>query len=113
MQRMAMFHSLQSRLIDHWRREWPNAMLQVHYEQLVTRPEQTMRSVLDYCGLKYESDCLQPERNEATVETPSSAQVREPIHQRALVDWTHYEAWLGPMSDALQVGARAITSPNS
>jgi tetratricopeptide (TPR) repeat protein len=113
MQGMASFHSLQSRLINHWRREWPNAMLEVRYEHLVTRPEQTMRSVLDYCGLQYEPNCLRPERNKSTVGTPSSAQVREPIHQRALVDWTHYEAWLGPMRDALlQVGARNVTSPN-
>ena len=33
--------------------------------------------------------------------TPSSEQVRQPIYRDAVDQWRHYEAWLGPLKDAL------------
>ena len=40
-------------------------------------------------------------RNEAAVATLSTAQVREPIHTRAIQEWRRYEKQLEPLRKAL------------
>jgi hypothetical protein len=36
-----------------------------------------------------------------SVRTPSSEQVRQPIFRDGLLQWRHYEPWLGPLKDGL------------
>jgi hypothetical protein len=76
-------------------------MLDVSYAGLVGDTDSTMRRVLAYCKLDVEAACLHPERNPAPVATPSSAQVREPVHGRGLGQWRRYAAQLKPLQDAL------------
>jgi hypothetical protein len=79
----------------------PNAMLEISYADLVREPEATLHKVLEYCGLAVEDACLHPERNAAPVATPSSVQVREPIHTRGLGRWQRYAQHLGVMREAM------------
>ena len=39
--------------------------------------------------------------NDRAVRTASSEQVRRPIFREAVDHWRHYEAWLGPLKNAL------------
>ena len=77
-------------------------MLDVSYAELVTDPEASLRRVLDHCGLAIEQNCLHPERNSAPVATPSSVQVREGIHTRAIGQWQHYATQLEPLKVMLE-----------
>ncbi|MFK2902523.1 sulfotransferase [Dyella ginsengisoli] len=100
---MAHYHGLYRRLVRRWHALMPGAMLDVDYAALVTHPEQTLARVLAHCGLAMEPACLRPEDNPAPVATPSSAQVREPVHTRALEQWRRYEVQLEPLRRALEV----------
>lgn len=100
-QALAHYYRQQTRLANHWHAHMPGAMLEVSYADLVTAPAATLRRVLEHCGLALEEACLHPERNTAAVATPSSAQVREPIHVRALGQWRHYASQLEPLRRAL------------
>jgi tetratricopeptide (TPR) repeat protein len=97
---MAHYYGQYARLRDHWRNTLPNAMLEVAYADLVRTPGTVLRNALDYCGLPFEDACLHPERNPAPVATPSSAQVREPIHARSVGRWHHYAQHLGVLREA-------------
>jgi tetratricopeptide (TPR) repeat protein len=101
MQASAHYYGQYVRLVRHWHRAMPDAMLDVSYAALVNDPEQTMRRVLEHCGLAIEEDCVHPERNQAPVATPSSAQVREPVHRRGLGQWRRYAQQLEPLRRAL------------
>ncbi len=101
MQAVAHYYGQYARLTQHWREALPGAMLDVPYTSLVRDPESTMRQVLEHCGLHVEDACLRPELNTSPVATPSSAQVREPIHTRSLAQWRHYEKQLEPLRKAL------------
>jgi tetratricopeptide (TPR) repeat protein len=85
------------RLMRHWHQVMPGAVLDVSYDAMVTDTETTARRVLDHCGLAFELGCLDTTRDSAPVATLSSAQVREPIHRRALQEWRRYEAELEPL----------------
>ena len=79
----------------------PGRMHHVFYERMVDDTEAEIRSLLEYCGLPYEEQCLRFHETERAVRTASSAQVRQPINRAGVDHWRHYEAWLGPLKQAL------------
>jgi len=97
-------HYLQyRRVVEHWQAAMPDRILDVVYSDLVQQPEATMRRVVDFCGLDWDPACVDLTANESAVATLSTAQVREPIHARALEEWRHYEKQLAPLKRALGV----------
>jgi tetratricopeptide (TPR) repeat protein len=98
---LAHYHGQYARLARHWHARLPHAMLDVPYAALVRDPGNTLRGVLEYCGLALEEGCLHPELNTSPVATPSSGQVREAIHSRSLEQWKNYAAQLQPLRQAL------------
>lgn len=101
MRLLGRYCQLQERLHNHWKANVSDVMLDVPYASLVQNPEDMLRRILGFCDLDFEAACVDPERNTGPVSTPSSAQVREPIHARGVDDWTHYEAQLEPLRRAL------------
>lgn len=98
---LAHYYGQYARLVRHWRAAMPGAMLEVAYADLVHDPGATVRKVLEHCGLAVEEACFHPERNAAPVATPSSVQVREPIHARGLERWQHYAQHLDVLREAI------------
>ena len=48
--------------------------------------------MIEFCGLDWESACLQVENNTAPVSTASKVQVREAINTRSIGRWRQYAA---------------------
>ncbi len=90
------------RLMDHWHAVLPGQVLTVQYEEVVADMEQQVRRMLDYCGLEFEPACLEFYKSKRAVATVSSEQVRQPLYGSALEHWKHYEAHLGPLTNALE-----------
>lgn len=103
---LAHFHGLYRQLVAHWHERLPDVMLTVDYADLVRTPEAVLQRVLAHCGLTLEPACLTPGNNPAPVSTPSSAQVREPVHARGLGEWKHHARHLQPLRDALDTGGQ-------
>lgn len=82
------------RMMHHWRQLYPEDILTVPYESVVTRPEEEVRRVLDFLGLPFEPGCLEFHKASGPVKTASVWQVREPLHDRSIGRWKHYEAYL-------------------
>jgi tetratricopeptide (TPR) repeat protein len=79
----------------------PGRILRVSYPKLIDDTETEIRRMLDYCGLPFEEGCLRFWQTDRAVLTPSAEQVRRPIFRDALDQWRNYEAWLGPLREAL------------
>ena len=88
-------------LMAHFDRVLPGRVHRVIYEQVVEETESEVRRLLAYCGLPFEDACLRFHENARAVRTASSQQVRQPIYRDGLEQWRHYDAWLGPLKDAL------------
>ena len=97
------------RLMDHWIRVRPLVMLEVQYEKVVADLESQSRRLIDFLGLPWDSACLEFHRAKTTVLTPSVWQVRQPIYQRSVGRWRHYERHLGPLLESLNLTAREPT----
>jgi hypothetical protein len=96
-------------LTEFWTRQLSGRVLTVNYEDMVTDTESTVRTVLDFCGLDWEQDCLNFQSSRASVTTASSAQVRQPIYRSSLGRWRNYEKQLQPALILLQKGGVRIT----
>lgn len=89
-------------LADAWQARAPDRFHAVHYEDLVSRPEPTIRGLLAFCHLDWEADCLDFHQSKRPVATASAAQVRQPLHQGSVGAWRRYQPWLSPLLQALQ-----------
>ena len=85
----------------HYDRVLPGRVHRIIYEDLVRDPEQEIRRVLTYCELPFEDQCLRFYETDRSVRTSSSQQVRQPMQKTTGEAWQRYDAWLGPMKDAL------------
>jgi tetratricopeptide (TPR) repeat protein len=88
-------------LMAHFDDVLPGRVHRVIYEDLVEDTEGEVRRLLDYCQLPFEASCLKFYDNDRAVRTVSSEQVRRPIFRDGLDRWRSFEAWLGPLKEAL------------
>jgi tetratricopeptide (TPR) repeat protein len=92
---LAEYYKTYHRLMTHWQRVLPGKVLEVNYEDTVTRLEWQVRRILDHCDLPFEEQCLRFHETERAVKTASSEQVRQPIYTGSLGKWRRYEQELG------------------
>jgi predicted Zn-dependent protease len=88
-------------LMDHWNAVLPGKILRVQHEELLQDLDRQVRRILDFVGLEFETACLEFYKTQRSVRTASSEQVRRPIYREGTDQWRHFEAWLGPLKDAL------------
>jgi tetratricopeptide (TPR) repeat protein len=95
------------RLMAHWRRVLPLSLLDVRYEDMVADHESMSRIIVDFSGLEWNDACLAFHTTERQVKTASSWQVRQPIYTHSVERWRRYEAFLGPLQEALGIEVAA------
>lgn len=93
------YYLLFDQLMRYWDEVLPGKVLRVDYEQVVANQESESRRLIEFCGLDWEDDCLNFEKNTAPVATASSAQVRQPIYTNAVERWKRYEQDLQPLKE--------------
>ena len=80
----------------HWLALHPGNVYESVYEELVVDPETKIRALLEFCGLPFETACLEFHKTERKVHTPSATQVREPM-RRDTARSHRYGALLDPL----------------
>ena len=98
---MGRYYSDYVRAMDHYDRVLPGRIHRVIHEELLDEPERVVRAMFDYLGLPFEEACLEFYKNDRAVRTASSEQVRRPLNRDGVGVWQPYDAWLGPLRDAL------------
>lgn len=88
-------------LMAHFDEVLPGRIHHVYYERVVTDLNREVESLLAYCALPFEQQCLRFYENARGVRTPSAEQVRRPIFSDAVDQWRNFEAWLAPLNEAL------------
>ena len=98
---IARYYRTYLELMEHWDAALPSRVLRVHHEDVVDDLERSVRLILDFCELPFEPACVDFHRTERSIRTASSEQVRQPIFREGLDQWRNFEAWLGPLREAL------------
>ncbi len=97
MENIARYYRTYIELMQHWDAVLPGRILRVCYEDVVEDLDRSVRRILDFCGLKFESACLEFYKLGRSIATASSEQVRQPVFREGLLHWQNYEPWLGPL----------------
>jgi tetratricopeptide (TPR) repeat protein len=90
------------RMLDHWHEVLPGRVLTLQYEEVVTDFEPQVRRLLEFCELPWDDACLKFYASDRPVRTPSSEQVRQPIYDRSIGHWRHFETYLGELIETLE-----------
>ena len=98
---MGRYYGDYVRLMAHFEAVLQGRVHRVIHEELVATPEVEVQKLLDYLGLPFEDACLKFHENSRAVRTASSEQVRRPLNRDGMDQWKPYEAWLGPLKEAL------------
>ena len=88
-------------LMQHWNVIFPDSILTVDYESVVSNTEDEVRRMLDFLGLPFEDACLNFYENERAVATISAEQVRQPIYSKSIDYWKNFERHLEPLKAGL------------
>lgn len=97
-------------LMAHWHRVLPGRVLDVSYAALVDDPERVAREVFAHCGLEFEAQVLDIDRNAAAVSTASTAQVRGGIRRDHKAAWKPYKHQLQRLIERLGVANSMLST---
>ena len=107
---LAQYYTAYHELMRHWHQVLPGAILDVHYEALVTDTETQARRIYEWCGLEWTPAALETPRERSVYATASAAQVREPVHTRSVNSSRRHIEKLAPLLDKL-VAAGVMPRP--
>ena len=85
------FYKLYQNLMEHWNSIY-NDIINVSYEDLTDNPEKEINRILSECGLSFEKQCIEIEKNKRVVQTISNIQIRTSIKQAPdeTLNYNHY-----------------------
>jgi hypothetical protein len=89
------------KMMAHWKRLFPEKILDVNYEDVVADPEQQLRRVVDFCALPWDDSCLDDSQKKHVAPTASIWQARQPVYRTSVKRWRKYEKHLGPLLEVL------------
>ena len=90
------------RVMAHWAAALPTKFFSLQYEDLVHDPETVTKDLIAFCELPWEEACLEFDRNERTVRTPSIWQVRQKLYGTSIGRWKNYEKHLAELETFLR-----------
>jgi len=98
---IAEYHRQYEQLMAHWISVFPGRIHEVQYETLVADLEGVSRGMFANLDLEWDENCLAFHRTDRPVGTASHWQVRQPIYNRSVGRWRHYEPHLADLRAAL------------
>jgi tetratricopeptide (TPR) repeat protein len=94
------YHTLYADLMAFWNTQLPEFIHEVSYEQLVVNKDQTIKDILEFCGLPSQMvESKSPEVNKV-VKTLSNIQVRRPMSSTPINNWYNYADHLSQFTDS-------------
>ena len=88
---IARYRCDHERLLRHWIATLTVPIHLVHYEMLVSQPEQEVRRMLDFLHLPWDDRCMAFHESRRIAVSSSNQQVMQPIHSGSRHRYRHYE----------------------
>jgi hypothetical protein len=70
--------------MKYWESLLPQQIIEIKYEELVDNPEESIKSLIKSCDLKWDERCLNFHNNKRPIKTASDAQARKKIYKSSL-----------------------------
>ena len=89
-------------VINFWKKLLPDDLYTIEYEKLIENPTFEIKSLINFCGLTWDSNCLSPEKNKKGIETASMLQARKPIYKSSLSKFNNYSMYFEDILKSLE-----------
>jgi tetratricopeptide (TPR) repeat protein len=89
-------------LVEHYREQLDMKYLDLRYEDLVNDQETNVRSMIEFCGLKFDKKLLSFHENQRYARTASYAQVTEKLYDSSVFRYRHYRKHLDQAVEILK-----------
>ena len=94
---LANYYNFYANLISYWKENFPDNFYEIEYEKLVSNQVEESKKLIAYCNLNWEENCLHFYKNKSSVNTLSTAQVRQSMYNVSVAGWKKYEPILSTM----------------
>jgi len=88
-------------LMKHWHDNMADGFYNVRYEDVITDQKGETERLLAYCGLDWQDACLDFHKTERSVQTASSAQVRNELYATSVKSWQPYAQHISTLIEGL------------
>jgi len=99
---LARYYAAYDALIGHWRAVLGADVHEIFYEDLVQDPLRVGAALARHCGLEWNAQAIEVQKNAAVSLTASAAQIRRPIYGSSSGRWRRYGSHLEPLIHALR-----------
>jgi tetratricopeptide (TPR) repeat protein len=99
---LGQYYIAHHRLMAHWQKLLPDIIHQIAYEDVVDDIEQQAKSLLNYCQLDWQEQCINFQQNKAPSTTASASQVRQGLYKSSKGKWRHFSQQLAPLKAQLE-----------
>lgn len=101
---LASYYRIYEDLMRHWIKVLPVELFENRYEDMVLKPEESVRKLLDAARLPWNDASMAFHESGRTALTASYSEVRKPIHAENLERWRAYEQYVAPLRRELEHG---------
>jgi Sulfotransferase family len=99
---LARYYAAYDALVSHWRASFGESIHEVIYEDVVKEPLRAGADLAQYCGLAWDPQAIEVQKNAAVSMTASAAQIRRPIYGSSSGRWRRYRSHLEALIRALR-----------
>ena len=85
------------KVMKHWFSILEKPVFNLDYEELISKPEETITALLNSIGLDWEENCLEFYKNRRVIQTQSQDQVRQALYSKSVGRWQNYEEHIQPL----------------
>ena len=85
--------------MEFWKDLLPDSFLEIKYESLIKDQESEIKKIIKYCGLTWEEQCLNFNKNKNPIKTVSVAQARGPIYKDSVEAYKKFSPYLEDLFD--------------
>ena len=101
---IAEYYNLYYGLMKFWNKKLPNDIYNANYERIVQNKEIEIKKLIEFCGLKWDSACLNHHKHIKTpISTVSVVQARKPIYSSSLNSNNKYSKYLNSLYSSLKI----------
>jgi len=88
------FYNLYEDLMKFWRKNLPEFITEIKYEDLIRNPKKEIPKLIKNCNLDWNENCIKFYNNKRAIKTASDTQARSKIYTSSIDSWKNYEKYL-------------------
>ena len=99
---IAEFYNLYLEIINFWKETLSDDIYIANYEKLIENPEFEIIKLINFCDLRWDTNCLYHDKNKSVINTASINQARKPIYKSSKNLNVNYEKYLQEMFNLIK-----------